>query len=255
MFTMNAIGNEVIRLKEVDSTNLYLAQRMMTVKPGEGTVVIAENQTAGRGLDNNTWESEPSKNLTFSFILYPFFLAVADQFYLNKIISLGLADVFRKFLPDRTDIRIKWPNDIYIGDYKAAGTLVQNGVKGDSFEYTVIGIGLNVNQEVFRSDAPNPISLKMASGHAFDLQEVFQESLASLNHRYEMLKNGRRPEIDRNYLDLLYRLNQIERYLYKDNEIRAKIKGVNRYGQLVLEKPDEEIIVCDLKEIQFIFEP
>jgi BirA family biotin operon repressor/biotin-[acetyl-CoA-carboxylase] ligase len=94
--------------------------RLSGEKPREGTAVIADYQTEGRGIDGSKWESEPGQNLTFSFILYPTFLAPEGQFYLNKIISLGISDLVRELLPERNDIRIKWPNDIYVGNKKVA---------------------------------------------------------------------------------------------------------------------------------------
>jgi BirA family transcriptional regulator, biotin operon repressor / biotin---[acetyl-CoA-carboxylase] ligase len=248
---MAIIGSEIIRLKEVDSTNRFLMDWVSREKPGEGTLVISDFQAAGRGTDGSRWESEPGQNLTFSFLLYPSFLALEAQFYLNKVISLGLADLVSNVLPGRDDIRIKWPNDIYIGNKKVAGTLIQNGIKGSKFDFCVIGIGLNVNQESFSSDAPNPVSLKIASGKSFNLEALIKQTIARIDHRYNSLKQGAIKEIDESYLGLLYRVNQLAGYIYKGNPVLAKITGVNRYGQLILELPGEKIIECDLKEIKF----
>jgi BirA family biotin operon repressor/biotin-[acetyl-CoA-carboxylase] ligase len=220
-------------------------------KPEEGTLVISDFQTAGRGTDGSKWESEPGRNLTFSFVLYPSFLAIEAQFYLNKIISLGLTDLVSEVLPERDDIRIKWPNDIIIGNHKVAGTLIQNGVKGSQFDFSVIGIGLNVNQESFPGEAINPASLKMMAGIYFDLEEMLSRTLAKIEHRLSQLKQGAKQEIDEDYLKLLYRIQQLSGYIYKGNSIQAKINGVNRFGQLILEIPGEKIIECDLKEIKF----
>jgi BirA family biotin operon repressor/biotin-[acetyl-CoA-carboxylase] ligase len=220
-------------------------------KPEEGTLVISDFQTAGRGTDGSKWESEPGRNLIFSFVLYPSFLAIEAQFYLNKIISLGLTDLVSEVLPERDDIRIKWPNDIIIGNHKVAGTLIQNGVKGSQFDFSVIGIGLNVNQESFPGEAINPASLKMMAGIYFDLEEMLSRTLAKIEHRLSQLKQGAKQEIDEDYLKLLYRIQQLSGYIYKGNSIQAKINGVNRFGQLILEIPGEKIIECDLKEIKF----
>lgn len=249
---MSIIGNEIIRLTEVDSTNRFFMDWLNREKPTEGTLVISENQTAGKGMDGSVWESNPGQNLTFSFVLYPTFLAPEGQFYLNKTISLGLVDCVADLLPDRSDIRIKWPNDIYIGDHKLAGTLIQNGVKGSVFDFSVIGIGLNVNQVSFVGDASNPVSLKMASGKEFGLDSVFQKLIEKIEARYLLLRNGQRPFIDEDYLKYLYRYKEIATYFYKGSSITAKITGVNRYGQLILEIPGEKIIECDLKEIKFV---
>lgn len=220
-------------------------------KPEEGTLVISDFQTAGRGTDGSKWESEPGRNLIFSFVLYPSFLAIEAQFYLNKIISLGLTDLVSEVLPERDDIRIKWPNDIFIGNHKVAGTLIQNGVKGSQFDFSVIGIGLNVNQESFTTEAANPVSLKMAAGTAFDLEEMLERTANKIELRYNLLRQGAKQKIDEDYLKLLYRIQQLSGYIYKGNSIQAKINGVNRFGQLILEIPGEKIIECDLKEIKF----
>ena len=248
---MGKIGIETVRLKEVDSTNRFIMDWLTREKPEEGTLVITDYQTAGKGMDGARWESESGQNLTFSFVLYPTFLAPEAQFYLNKTISLGLADLLAELLPERDDVRIKWPNDIYIGDHKVAGTLIQNGIKGSVFDYAVIGIGLNVNQVSFLGDATNPVSLRIATGRNFDLEEVLLKTLAKIENRYESLKREYKQCIDEDYLKLLFRMRQIAGYNYKGNSIKAKITGVNRYGQLILEIPGEKIIECDLKEIKF----
>jgi BirA family biotin operon repressor/biotin-[acetyl-CoA-carboxylase] ligase len=251
VYRMATIGSEIIRLNEVGSTNNYLMDLLGSGKPMEGTVVVADYQSAGRGTDGGKWESERGRNLTFSFILYPTFLAPEAQFYLNKSISLGLADLIHDVLPQHDDIRIKWPNDIYIGDNKVAGTLIQNGVKGSSFDFSVIGIGLNVNQESFQSDAANPVSLTIIAQTAFNLEDIFSRALAKLEFRLNQLIQGFHKDIDNDYLARLYRYQQVSRYFYKEKSIEAKITGVNRYGQLILEIPGEKIIECDLKEIRF----
>jgi BirA family biotin operon repressor/biotin-[acetyl-CoA-carboxylase] ligase len=249
---MATIGKQIISLKEVDSTNLYFMDWLTRERPEEGTVIIAEHQTAGRGADGSEWESEQAMNLTFSFVLYPHFLAPDAQFYLNKVVSLGLSDLMIELLPDRQDVKIKWPNDIYIGDHKIAGTLVQNGVKGSRFDYAVVGIGLNINQEIFRGDAANPVSLKVLTGNTYDLEDILNRTLAKLDRRYDLLQQGMRQAIDQDYLSQLYRLNQLADFEFKGKTVKAIINGVNRYGQLILHLPGEKIIECDLKEIRFV---
>lgn len=248
---MAAIGSQIIRLTEVGSTNNYLMDWLCREKPGEGTVVIADYQSAGRGMDGNKWESEPGKNLTFSFVLYPSFLAPEAQFYLNKIVSLGLIDLVSELLPEHNDIQIKWPNDIYTGNEKVAGTLIQNGIKGSAFDFAVIGIGLNINQKSFPPGSGNPVSLQMIAHRAFNLEDVLSRTFSKLEYRFDQLKQGVKKEIDEDYLNNLYRINQLAGFIFKGKSIRAKITGVNRYGQLILEIPGEKTIECDMKEIKF----
>ncbi len=246
------IGSHIVRVRVTGSTNSYLLDWLSRERPEEGTLVIAEHQTAGRGLDTNRWESEPGRNLTFSFVLYPVFLAADAQFYLNKAISLGLCDLVSGLVEEILPVSVKWPNDIYIGDHKVAGVLIQNGVKGAMFDYSVIGIGLNVNQDAFSGGAPNPVSLKMVTGKDYDLDGLLQSLISRLEDRMIMLRSGRKPELDAQYLNALYRMGTISDYIYKGNPVRAKISGVSRYGQLQLEIPGEKMIECDLKEIKFV---
>jgi BirA family biotin operon repressor/biotin-[acetyl-CoA-carboxylase] ligase len=246
------IGKNTVRLEETDSTNRYLMDWLSREKPEEGTLVITSYQSAGRGMERNTWESGKGMNLTFSFVIYPDFLAADAQFYLNKAISLGVYDVVAAAIGNHGAVSVKWPNDIYIGDHKVAGMLIQTGVKGNRFEFAVVGIGLNVNQEIFLGDAPNPVSLKGVTGRDFNLDELLQATLDCIEARIRMLRQGNKPEIDGDYLKALYRFGELSDYIYKDNLIRARIKGVSRYGQLQLEIPGEKLIECDLKEVRFV---
>jgi BirA family biotin operon repressor/biotin-[acetyl-CoA-carboxylase] ligase len=219
-------------------------------RPEEGCVIIAYNQTQGKGTDSNTWESEEGKNLTFSLILYPT-LAADQQFVLNKAISLGIYDFLTNLLPDQR-VSIKWPNDIYIGDKKVCGILIKNSVIGNKLDYMVVGIGLNVNQTVFTGNAPNPVSLKMVTGFEYDLDDLLQKLLNSISYRYTSVKPESIRKIESDYKSALYRLMEWHEYLIKDSNIHARITGTNTYGQLLLENEKEETLVCDLKEVKFV---
>lgn len=248
------IGNQIVRLGEVDSTNRYLMDWLARERPGEGSLVLADYQTAGRGMDENRWESQHGRNLTFSFVLYPHFLAVDAQFYLNKAISLALFDAVKELL-DLPGVSIKWPNDIYIENRKVAGILIQNGVKSQQFDFSVIGVGLNVNQEGFGGEVSNPVSLKMVTGREYDLESVLKNLIMRFEFRLAQLKEGLKQQLDNEYLGALYRYRELAQYQYKGETITARISGVTRYGQLLLEIPGEKIIECDLKEIRFIIPP
>ena len=244
------IGGNKIRLEQTDSTNMYLLRLMETERPEEGTVISAGYQTAGRGAESNAWESEAGKNLTFSFVLYPDFLAAEAQFTLNKFISLGITDYLRNIVDK--PVSIKWPNDIYIGNKKIAGILIQNGIQGNRFQFAVIGIGLNVNQDVFAGDAPNPVSIRMITGRSHDLDLVLDVLCGTIDKRYRQLINGEIPAIDRDYLGLLYRYGEKALYEINGKKVEARITGVSKYGRLQLEVPSQRIIECDMKEVVFI---
>lgn len=240
----------IIRLPETKSTNSYAIEVLSKDRPEEGCVIITDHQTAGKGTDTNTWESERGKNLTFSIILYPK-LAADQQFILNKAISLGIYDFLVSILPDYK-VAIKWPNDLYIEDKKVCGILIQNSVMSNKLEYMVVGIGLNVNQEYFTSKVPNPVSLKIMTGVEYNLNEILQQLLHSVFQRYNRIKPETIRKIENDYQRALYRLEEWHEYIVNGNRAYSKITATNAYGQLILEKENGETIVCDLKEVKFI---
>lgn len=240
----------IIRLPETESTNTYALQLLSQQRPENGCVIITDHQTKGKGQDTSSWESEKGKNLTFSIILYPGFTA-DQQFVFNKAISLGIYDFLKTELPEHT-VSIKWPNDIYIGNKKACGILIQNSVTGNKLDFVVVGIGMNVNQTVFKSDAPNPVSLQMITGIEYDLDIVLEKLLECIFKRYSQVNPETNQIIDNEYHKALYRLMEWHEYLVKSNKVTARITGTNEYGQLLLEVEGGEIMVCDLKEVKFI---
>src|SRR5680860_150521 len=158
----------IIVLKDVESTNNY-ANQLILSNAEEGTVVLAQFQKKGRGQQGNQWESQSGKNLLASIILYPKFLKAGNQFLISKMVSLGLVEYLRH---EVRDVSIKWPNDIYIGNKKIAGILIENAIKGRNLFSTVIGVGLNLNQKNFLSDAPNPVSLYQLTGKEYNIKSV-----------------------------------------------------------------------------------
>ena len=177
--------HKIIHLSQTTSTNSYAKKYIEEHQAGEGTIIVAHEQTSGRGYGENTWESEPGKNLTFSLILYPVFIKAADFFRISQFVSLGLVDVLEKHLSE--GISIKWPNDIYYKDDKIAGILIENSILRDKIDSSVIGVGLNVNQEVF-AHAPNPVSLKQITGKEYDLEILLEEMVRSILNRYDQMK-------------------------------------------------------------------
>lgn len=242
----------IIQLAETSSTNSTAIELLSKGRPAEGSIIVTDHQTDGRGIDTNKWESEKGKNLTFSLILYPAFTA-DQQFILNKAVSLGIFDFLVAELPGHK-VSIKWPNDIYIGDKKACGILIQNSVIGNRLDYVVVGVGLNVNQTVFFSNAPNPVSLKKISGKDYNLQEILKQVLQCIFKRYKQVKPDTFHTIENDYQFALYRRMEWYEYLVKGVEVSARITGTNAYGQLLLETRNDQILICDLKEVKFILE-
>jgi BirA family biotin operon repressor/biotin-[acetyl-CoA-carboxylase] ligase len=247
------IGSHIIEIEQTASTNTYTANLLRSKKQVEGTVIIAYNQTAGRGQDQNKWESEPLKNITFSIILYPVFLDPGNQFQLSKAISLGIIDYLKNILPEyHESIKIKWPNDIYVGDKKICGILIQNSITGSCLSDSIIGIGLNVNQSTFKSDAPNPISIKNLTEKELDLKECLSSLCISLNYRYNQVENHQSEIIKQNYIDSLYRFGEWSKYKIDDCILIAKINGISTYGQLLLEDKNGNNYTCNIKEVTYI---
>ncbi len=244
------IGKNIIRLKEVNSTNQYASQIIKKGNIDEGTVIITSNQTSGKGQAENKWESEKGLNLTFSIILTPSFLPIDKQFLISKISSLAVLGFLKKLFVENASI--KWPNDIYIGRSKIAGILIENSIKGETIDTTIIGIGININQTQFSSEIPNPTSLKMLFNKNLDLNECLDIFLQEINEWYNLLKFNNYSFIDKEYLNSLYVFNKWSQFNYLNQKITARIKGVSKYGKLLLEKEDGNNIECDLKEIKYL---
>jgi len=246
------IGREIIYHHSVSSTNDYLQDLIdQNEKPPEGTLVLAFNQTDGKGLDKNHWESEAGKNLTFSFFLEPRFLQPERQFYLNMSISLGLLDFVRSII-GKDKVTIKWPNDIYIYDKKVAGILIRHAVSGREILHTIAGIGLNVNQQSFSPDLPNPVSIIDYLQKKSDLSECLTTLCKFLNLRYEVLRNGKLSVLAADYVNAMFGLNTWRKFKYTGKSITGKIKGIDDFGHLLLDSREKGELTCDLKEIVFV---
>jgi BirA family transcriptional regulator, biotin operon repressor / biotin---[acetyl-CoA-carboxylase] ligase len=240
---------EIISLASADSTNTCAVQMLKSENIDEGTIVYTHEQTAGRGLGRNTWDSEKGKNLTFSIILYPDFLPIQHHYMLSKIISLGL---FEYASSKVSAIKIKWPNDIYYKDKKLAGILIENSIKGSTINYSVAGIGLNLNQEKFFSHAPNPVSLKQITGEQYSVENELAIVRQHIKKYYQKLQSGQMKDINRLYIESLYRFNKFQRFRWNNQVFRAKITGVNEYGHLQVLTSDNETKEFEFKEIEFL---
>lgn len=244
-------GSPIIILPSVTSTNAYAGELIGQGKASNGLVIRAIQQSAGKGQENNKWESEAGENLTLSIVVKPSGLAPARQFMLNKIASLAVYD-FVASRPVSEQVSIKWPNDVYIGNRKTAGILINNTITGDTITWSVVGIGLNINQTDFSSDAPNPVSLKQASGINYDLESSLKELCSCFDKWITHLLDMNYDLIDRNYMKVLYRCNEEAAFIYKGQPIQARISGVGEFGHLMLKLQNGSELSCDLKEISMV---
>ncbi|MBI9068569.1 MAG: biotin--[acetyl-CoA-carboxylase] ligase [Salinivirgaceae bacterium] len=239
----------LIELKQADSTNAYLKNLLSSEILPEGIVVLAKDQTNGKGQGANSWESEAKKNLTFSLLLKPEFLPADKMFLISKVVSLGIVDYLNSLNKKFT---IKWPNDIYYLDKKIAGILIENQLLGNKLNYSIIGIGLNVNQELFYSDAPNPMSLKNIFHKEFNLPEMLANIISQINIWYEILQDGWFDKINDSYFNDLYRNTGFYDFTAENETFHAKIKSIEEDGQMVLKTTKGELRKFYFKEVEFV---
>ena len=242
---------KIIHIDETDSTNQWLKEH------GDGSpdsfVVVADYQTAGRGCGTNTWESERGKNLLFSILIHPTQvgldavssekqLPASEQFHISMAVSLAICEALGQFIGD---LSIKWPNDIYWRNGKICGILIENTLKGNAIKDSIIGVGLNVNQQTFHSNAPNPVSLWQISGQETDREQLLKDILRCLEHYLYQ-------DIKAQYCSLLYRRQGFHPYADKDGAFMAEIVNVEDDGHLLLRDDSGYDRRYAFKEVQFI---
>lgn len=240
----------IIKLDAIESTNFYLKKLAVEKELENYTVVSAKYQSAGRGQMGATWYSEKYKNLMFSLLIKFPSLEIEYQFYLGMAVSLGLFTVLRTHIA--TPLFIKWPNDILAEKDKLAGILIENIVSGNSIKQSVIGIGLNVNQEKFPSIIGNVTSLKKITGNYFDTDLLLESIVISIENFMGYIERKEFQPLKKLYLKLLYRFEKPS--MFKDKNGTAflgKIIDVFEDGKLVVELENEKTRKFNLKEIKF----
>ena len=238
----------LVNLNETTSTNDFLKHQSIP----DGTdilVATAQYQTAGRGQGTNHWESERGKNLLFSILVSHVMVPVASQFLLSMAGALALKEALCHYAEGFT---LKWPNDIYWHDSKISGTLIEASVSGHTLSRCIFGIGLNVNQRKFRSDAPNPVSLCGILGHEVSCRMVLDDVLAEFRKYYAMVVEGRYDEVTQLYNVSLYRYEGFHRYRDSEGEFMARISHVGLDGRLYLVLSDGEERSYAFKEVAFV---
>jgi len=232
---MQIIGNKIIGLEEVDSTNLYTERLSSLKKLKEGTVVTAMYQTCGKGQGGNIWNSEKGKNILLTVYLTPTFLPACDQFLLNKALTLGACD----FLAEMgTDPVIKWPNDLFVDQKKACGILITHRVCGTVLESTIAGFGINLNQTCFPGELPCATSVRLCTGREHDYGEAVMHLCRCLDRRYSLLKEGLTKKIEQEYLQRLRGLGAWQMFSAAGEIFQGRITGVDEFGRLMVERKD-----------------
>ena len=236
---MRMMEFKVIHIDETDSTNRWLKEH------GEGNmVVVADYQTAGRGCGSNSWESECGKNLTFSVLFHPTGISASEQFRITEVVSVALCHALQSYLYN--NVEIKWPNDIYVDGKKICGVLIENRLHGSEIKDCIIGIGLNVNQTVFKSDAPNPVSIKQLTGKDTNLDELLMAFLDCFDRELNS-------ETTRfTYRKMLFRKGKDSLYKTQTSCFTAKLTDVLPDGRLLLVDEGGQERTFAFKEVQFI---
>jgi biotin--[acetyl-coA-carboxylase] ligase len=241
---------KIVRLETISSTNDFLKN----YSPSDGepmTVAVADFQTAGRGQGTNSWESESGKNLLFSVLLHPVEVPVACQFLLSEYGALSLREALTDYV-DEGSITLKWPNDIYWNDKKLSGTLIETKLSGGRIKDCVFGVGLNVNQTEFISDAPNPISLCQILGKEVNKEELLQKIIASFERNYELIRSANYGELSAMYHAVLYRSKGFYPYEETDGTVfEGAIVEVEDDGHLILRDREGMIRSYEFKEIKY----
>ena len=245
---MTIMNIRTINLQSTDSTNNFLRGYVMD-DSDDMVVVKADYQTAGRGQGANKWESEDGKNLLFSLLVRPHTVPVASQFLLSMTMAVALREALGGYAEG---FELKWPNDIYWHNSKISGTLIETTVSGKGLGRCIFGVGINVNQQTFVSNAPNPVSLSSITGHEEDVTELLGCVVKAFCKYYVMLAAGRYAEISALYHAALYRRHGFHAYRDADGTFDAAIVEVEDDGHLVLRDRDCRIRRYAFKEVQFL---
>ena len=241
---------KIVKLDAIDSTNAYLRNLIKHTDVKNATVVVANEQLNGKGQGDNKWYSEKGKNLTFSVLIRFEDFNVAHQHILNYSISIAIYNVLRYYIPDK--LSVKWPNDILSAGRKICGVLSECVIKSTNVNYAIVGIGLNVNQELFPEDIPNVTSLKLILNNTIDREELLEKVLMEIQYQIIAIRKHEYKMIKSQYEAVLYKKNVPSMFKANDGKkFLGKIVGTSLMGNLIIELEDESQKEFGLKEIKF----
>jgi BirA family transcriptional regulator, biotin operon repressor / biotin---[acetyl-CoA-carboxylase] ligase len=224
------IGKNLIFFDEIESTNEYANHLLAKTSPINGTCILTDFQTAGKGQIGRSWESAAGENLLLSYIFFPIRAVVADQFAINMAVALSIKHCISDYCDQ---VSIKWPNDIYVHNRKICGILIQNSISGQNIKNTILGIGINVNQMTFADWVPNPTSLRLETGHTFDKMSVFVNLNKYLGPYLQWIDDGRHTEIIQQYNEHLYKKHLLSTFIMRDgSRMQGQVDHVDHSGRL-----------------------
>ncbi len=227
------LGRPVIHLPSCHSTNAVALELIEAGEAAEGLLVLCDEQRAGRGQGQNTWEAAPFQNITLSLVLMPRFLEAKEQFYLSMAVALSLYDSLSGYVPVPDALKIKWPNDIFYQDKKICGILIQNLLKNQHLHHSVVGVGINVNQTQFQS--PQASSLKLINGQQYALPELIEAFLKAMEQRYVQVRHCKYDRLRFDYLRQLYAYQESRLFEAQGRVFEGKILGVDNVGRICIE--------------------
>ncbi len=243
---------EILSFDTLTSTNSFAEELIKKGIAKHYQVIKTDFQTQGRGLKGNSWYGTSSLNLMISLIFQPECIAPINQFELNKVIALATAKTCEELLQPKK-VYIKWPNDIYVDNKKVSGILIEHIIAENKLKWTIAGIGINVLEKSFDKHLPNPTSLTLLNPDITDVNQCFDKLLKNIDYFYLKLLQENRKEIHNDYLSFLLFFDMMRPYRYKDQSINAKITGIDDIGFLCLTTDSGNKIVCDLKDIVYLF--
>lgn len=238
-------GFEVWEYEELTSTNV-LAEQLTREELKDKLVILTRRQTQGKGQIGNKWESEPGKNLSLTIVLCPQHYEAARQFAVSMVIALGVRDFVARYAEN---VCVKWPNDVYVGEGKITGILIEHNIAGAYLSRSLCGVGININQETFYSDAPNPVSLIQITGKTLPLETALKELLESVEKWYRKIGDYRK--LERTFMSCLYRKDGVYRWEDEKGIFRARVAGVDEFGRLLLQDESGKIRVYGFKEVAY----
>ena len=242
---------KIIKLNAIDSTNSFLKDLAQNSTLKNFTTAVTKTQTNGRGQQESNWISEPNKNLTFSIFIRFENLKIIEKKYLNFAISLAIYDVL--FDENLSKVSIKWPNDILSVNKKICGILIENTFIGDRIKNSVIGIGLNVNQEIFSNFLKNVTSLKLETSKEYDLDELLNKVITEIQKKIQFLESKEFDILEENYLNVLYKKNIPTMFKNSRDEVfMGIISGISNDGKLQIQLEDDSFKEFGIKEVNFL---
>ena len=241
----------LFKLDATDSTNSYLREMSKNKSLGKWTVATAEYQSKGRGQKDAVWESERGKNLICSLLVKLEDFKAEDQFMINCAVSLGIYHYLRRYnLPK---LAVKWPNDIMSVSKKLGGILIENSVSGDRINQSIIGIGINLNQDKFPADLPMAVSIIQLTNSEVSREIFLQDLLNAIQNKFELINYGQFDELRLQYEAILFRKDKV--HMYQDDrgeKFMGLIRGVSPQGKLLIEKEDQSIASFHFKEVTYL---